>query len=122
VDIITPNETEAARLTGETTPEAAARALRAMGVGTVILTLGKAGALLVTGETENHIPGYVVDAVDATAAGDAFNGGLSAALERGESLLDAVHYANAAAALTVTKVGAQPSLPTARAVDYLMAV
>ena len=122
VDIITPNETEAARLTGETTPEAAARALRAQGVGTVILTLGKAGALLVTGETETHIPGFVVDAVDATAAGDAFNGGLSAALERGESLLDAVRFAHAAAALTVTKIGAQPSLPTARAVEYLMAV
>ena len=102
-------------------PEEAGRALRAKGVDTVILTLGEAGALLLTGEAETHIPGFAVHAVDATAAGDAFNGALAAVLERGETLREAIRFAHAAAALTVKKVGAQPALPTAHEVARFLA-
>jgi ribokinase len=121
VDVLTPNETEAARLSGEATPEAAARRLRASGVGTVVVTLGKSGALLATSEIETLIPGFQVVAVDATAAGDAFNGGLAAAIERGEPLPDAIRYAHAVAALAVTRLGAQPSLPMAQEVEAFVA-
>lgn len=121
VDILTPNETEAARLTGESRPEAAARTLRAQGVRTVIVTLGKAGALLATGTSEIQIPGFQVEAVDTTAAGDAFNGGLAAGLERGEPLPEAIRYGHAVAALAVTRMGAQPSLPSAQEVAAFLA-
>jgi ribokinase len=120
VDVLTPNETEAARLSGEATPEAAARRLRASGAGTVVVTLGKTGALLATSEAEMLIPGFQVVAVDATAAGDAFNGGLAAAIERGEPLPDAIRYGHAVAALAVTRLGAQPSLPTAHEVEAFL--
>ena len=114
VDILTPNETEAAVLSGQETPEGAAEALLGRGVDTVIITLGEAGALVATrAGPAQRIPGFQVEAVDATAAGDAFNGGLAVALGRGEALIEAVRYAHAVAALTVTRLGAQPSLPTA---------
>ncbi len=114
VDILTPNETEASLLTGEPAPEAAAAALLNRGVRTVIVTLGEAGALIATQpEDTRRVPGFQVHAVDTTAAGDAFNGGLGVALARGHPLDAAVRYANAVAALSVTKIGAQPSLPTA---------
>lgn len=117
VDIITPNEIEAAVLTGVAVTdlagaEAAAKALLARGPETVIITLGERGALLVTAEGSELIPGYPVRVVDTTAAGDAFSGGLALALAEGFGLREAVSFANAAGALTVTKLGAQPSLPT----------
>ncbi len=121
VDILTPNETEAAVLTGKQEPEEAAAALLARGVGTVIVTLGAEGALVATGSDHmRRIPGFRVKAVDATAAGDAFNGGLAVALARGEPLDAAVRYAHAVAALSVTRLGAQPSLPTAAEVEAFL--
>lgn len=113
VDILSPNETEASLLTGEPTPEAAAAALLKRGVKTVIVTLGEAGALITSqSEPARRVPGFQVRAVDTTAAGDAFNGGLGVALAHGRPLDAAVRYAHAVAALSVTKIGAQPSLPT----------
>ncbi len=121
VDILTPNETEAAALTGKQEPEGAAAALLARGVGTVIVTLGAEGALVATGSDHmQRIPGFRVKAVDATAAGDAFNGGLAVALAQREALDAAVRYAHAVAALSVTRLGAQPSLPTAAEVEAFL--
>jgi ribokinase len=121
VDILTPNEHEAALLTGETDPEKAAAALLHQGVKTVVITLGEAGALLATSRSAMvRIPAYPVEAVDTTAAGDAFNGGLAVALVHEQNLEAAVRYASAVAAISVTRLGAQPSLPTASQVaDFL---
>jgi ribokinase len=121
VDILTPNETEASLLTSEPMPEAAATALLKHGVRTVIVTLGEAGALIATrSEPARRVPGFQVRAVDTTAAGDAFNGGLGVALAQSHPLDAAVRYAHAVAALSVTKMGAQPSLPTAGEVADFM--
>lgn len=121
IDILTPNEHEAETLTGEHEPERAAQTLLARGVKTVIITLGEAGALWATATHSERVPGFHVQAVDTTAAGDAFNGGLAVALARGELTPSAIRYAHAVAALSVTKLGAQPSLPTAQAVTEFFA-
>lgn len=114
VDILTPNETEAAVLTGEDVPEMAAPSLLQRGPGTVIITLGAEGALVADrAGPPRKIPGFRVSPVDATAAGDAFNGGLAVALARKLGLKQAVRFAHAAGALAVTRLGAMPSLPTA---------
>lgn len=112
IDILTPNEPEAALLSGQTSPEAAAHTLLQRGMNTVIVTLGEVGVLIASPEGVRRAPGFKVKAVDTTAAGDAFNGGLAAALARGELLEPAVRYAQAVAAISVTRLGAQPSLPT----------
>jgi len=127
VDFLIPNESETAILTGmEVTdvPSAkkAADHLRQQGVGIVILTLGEKGALLVGPSEEMYIPAYEVEVVDTTAAGDAFVGGFAVALAEGENLANAVRFANAAGALTVTRLGAQPSLPTRKEVESLLSV
>jgi ribokinase len=114
--LLTPNETEAEILTGVkvTGPDAALRAaiqLRARGVDTVIVTLGARGALVVSETVRRHVPGFKVRARDTTAAGDVFNGALAVALAERQELLAAVQFANAAAALSVTRLGAQPSAP-----------
>jgi ribokinase len=119
-DVLTPNEREAGQLTGEQSPEDAASVLLDRGAGSVIVTLGEAGALLATREALHRVPGFPVAAVDATAAGDAFNGALAVALARGEPLPAAVRRAHAAAAIAVTRQGAQPSLPTAEEVDSFL--
>lgn len=125
VDFLIPNESETALLTGievedvETAKQAATR-LRAEGVGTVILTLGERGALLVNDQRTVHVPGYQVEVVDTTAAGDAFVGGFAVALAEGRDLIEAVRFANAAGALAVTKLGAQPSLPTRAEVEAFL--
>jgi ribokinase len=121
VDLLTPNESEAASLTGAPTPEAAAAALLQRGVGGVIVTLGEAGALVAVGAAAPlRVPGFALPAVDTTAAGDAFNGGLATALARGEGIAAAVRYAHAVAALSVTRLGAQPSLPSAGEVEQFL--
>jgi ribokinase len=114
--LITPNETEAEALTGVTitdirTAEKAAALLQKRGVKNVIITLGDAGAFVMS---ENHtglIPGFKVNPVDTTAAGDVFNGALAVAISEGKDLNDAVVFANKAASISVTRMGAQASAP-----------
>ncbi|MFZ2286314.1 MAG: ribokinase [Bacteroidales bacterium] len=115
VDIITPNEREAAFLTGmEVTNNSIsdiARTLRKSGPDIVIITLGENGALYFHDELENHVNGHKVKVVDTTAAGDTFNGYLAFSLARGDKLDHAVQMSNKAASLSVTRLGAQPSIP-----------
>jgi ribokinase len=126
VSVLTPNESEAELLTGikVTSTDDAARAagaLRDKGIGTVIVTLGKQGALVSSDEFTGMVPAFQVDAVDTTAAGDVFNGALAVALAEGRPLDQAVPFAAAAAALSVTKLGAQPSAPSRQAIENLLA-
>lgn len=125
ISILTPNETEAERLTGikVTDDASAARVcakLRARGVGTVILTMGARGAFLATAGGHERVSGFKVKAIDSTAAGDIFNGALSVALTERKPLREAVRFANAAAALSVTRLGAQPSAPTRVEIDRFL--
>lgn len=95
-----------------------ARRLRQLGARDCIITLG-AGGCLVVGDRVEPIPGLKVSAVDSTAAGDAFNGVLAVALAEGRDLTEAARWANRAAALSVTRAGAQPSLPTRSEIEAL---
>ena len=99
---------------------AAGRALRGRGVGTAIVTLGAQGSLACTAGGDIAVPAFAVTAVDTTAAGDAFNGALGAALAGRDTLRDALRFASAAAAIACTRRGAQPSLPTRAEVDRLL--
>ena len=126
VDYLIPNESETTLLTGIqvtdlSSAEKAAANLRERGVSTVILTLGEQGALLANARGMIHVPGYSVEVVDTTAAGDAFVGGFAVALAEGQPLPEAVRFANAAGALAVTRLGAQPSLPTRREIELFLA-
>jgi len=89
----------------------AARALQHRGVRTVIVTLGAKGALVADEAGERWVPGFKVKAVDTTAAGDVFSGALAVRLAERRPLLEAVRFAHAAAAISVTRAGAQPSIP-----------
>ncbi|HID24651.1 MAG TPA: hypothetical protein EYP14_19950 [Planctomycetaceae bacterium] len=100
--------------------EQAAGKLLQRGVQTVIVTLGARGALVVTAEGGELIAGFEVEAVDATAAGDVFNGALAVALAEGKPLHDAVRFANAAAAISVTRLGAQPSAPRREEIEQFL--
>lgn len=125
IAVLTPNETEAELLTGAPVNDvrsaiAAARKLRRRGVETVIITLGKRGALVATADGEVLVKGFPVRPIDTTAAGDVFNGALAVALAEDRALLEAVRFANAAAAISVTKQGAQPSAPKRAAVHQLL--
>lgn len=116
VTVLTPNESEAELLTGievndENDAEKASEILLEKGVETVIITLGSKGAFLNTKEESTLIRGFKVDAVDTTAAGDVFNGALAVAIAEGKELKPAILFANAAAAYSVTRIGAQPSAP-----------
>ncbi len=116
ISIITPNETEAEILTGikivdEQTAKSAAITLKNKGVDTVIITLGEKGAYLHNDDTSKLIPSIKVKAVDTTAAGDIFNGALAASIAEEKPIVQAVRFANIAAAISVTKIGAQPSTP-----------
>lgn len=115
-DYLVPNELEAAALTGMpvgTIDDAieAARNLLARGARHVIITLGARGVVAVSPEAAEHYPAQPTEAIDTTAAGDTFLGGLAAALARGAALADAIRFGQAAAALSVTRAGAQPSIP-----------
>ncbi|WMC11554.1 ribokinase [Oceanimonas pelagia] len=125
VDLITPNETEAERLTGvavqdEAGAAAAAQALHRQGIDTVIITLGARGVWLSEQGRGRRIPGFAVKAVDTTAAGDTFNGALLAALQQGLALEPAVRFAQAAAAISVTRPGAQTSVPYRDEIEALL--
>ncbi|MDH0733098.1 ribokinase [Pseudomonas sichuanensis] len=116
IDYLIPNESEAEALSGiaVTDLDSARRAgeqLIKLGAGKVIVTLGAQGALFVDGQGDRHFPVAPVNAVDTTAAGDTFVGGFAAGLARGLSLDDAIVFGQRAAALSVTRVGAQPSIP-----------
>lgn len=125
VDYLTPNEHEAARLTGlavdslESARVAAAQLL-ASGAGAVLITLGERGVLACDGESVVHFPAFPVEAVDTTAAGDAFNGALAVGLSAGGTLEQAIPLANAAAALACTRRGAQDSLPDRAEVEAFL--
>jgi ribokinase len=124
ISILTPNETEAELLTGikVDSEDACARAadvLLSKGVATVIITLGSQGAYLATADLKQRVAGFSAKAVDTTAAGDVFNGALAVALAEGCSMPDAVRFANAAGAIAVTRVGAQPSAPTRGEIEKL---
>jgi ribokinase len=116
VDIITPNEVEAAQLVGfpVNSPEtalAAATILRQRGVKTAIVKLGAQGVCCASESESFFVPAFEVETVDTVAAGDAFNGGLVAALAQGYSLQKAVVWGAAAGAISTTQVGAMPSMP-----------
>ncbi len=132
ISYLTPNETEAAQLAGgdgsgrtERTEaddsEAAAQRLREAGAGTVIVTLGAAGALVASPEGVARIAGFRVEPVDTTGAGDVFNGVLAVALAERRALADAVRFACAAAAISVTRLGAQPSIPHRAEIEAFLA-
>jgi ribokinase len=117
VGLIVPNEHEAAALTGRpavdrASADAAARQLVELGPASAIVTLGDQGALVLEGGAATHLPAPSVDAVDTTAAGDAFCGGLAVALARGQDLVAAARFASRVAGLAVTRPGAQASMPT----------
>lgn len=121
--LITPNESEAEILTGirvtdESTAVAASTALLAQGVENIALTMGAQGVLLASQTEHKLVPALAVDAEDTTAAGDCFNGALAAALSRGASLSAAVEFACRAAARSVTRRGAQISMPTREEIQW----
>ena len=126
-DYLTPNETEAAALTGIpvtnlASAEAAATALLSRGVRNVILTLGAQGALIKSHTLTRHIP--AVDAgpiIETTGAGDAFNGGLATALAEGASLIESTRFACAVAGISVTRAGTAPSMPRRPEIDAILA-
>ncbi|MGE8189552.1 ribokinase [Pseudomonas sp. NPDC086278] len=117
IDYLIPNESEASALSGLpvdslASAETAASRLIALGAGKVIVTLGAQGSLFADGSRVEHFPAPKVKAVDTTAAGDTFVGGFAAALASGKSEAEAIRFGQVAAALSVTRAGAQPSIPT----------
>ncbi len=125
-DVVSPNETELARLTGEevrgrVSAREAAEKLISLGVKTVVLKLGSDGSMLVTAKKSRHFPACKVTPVDPTAAGDAFTAALTVELAAGHDLDHAIRFANCAGALAASKLGAQPSLPTRLEVEALAA-
>jgi ribokinase len=119
--MITPNETEASLLTGisvvdEATASQAAQIFLGKGVKNVVITMGSSGAFILSNGISKMIPVKAVKAIDTTAAGDVFNGALAVAVSNGKSLEEAVIFANKAAAISVTRMGAQPSIPFSKEV------
>lgn len=123
VTVLTPNETEAERLSGIPVKdlEGAKRAaayFRSKGVKYAVITLGANGVYISSEEFEGHVPAFKIDnVVDTTGAGDAFSGGLCAALAEGKGIKEAAIFGNAVAGLNVTKVGTAPAMPTRQEVD-----
>lgn len=127
VDFLTPNQSEAALLLGREEDvtdyedgEHAARQLQSLGPSTVILKMGSLGVVIARPEGIIRVPGFSVKAVDSTAAGDTFNGAFAVALAEGKSIADAARFANAAAAISVTRAGAQSSIPSRKEVDEFL--
>jgi ribokinase len=125
VSILTPNETETEILTGlrirsDEDMAEAADILLTIGLEAVLITLGGRGVFAAASDIKEFVPSFSVKAVDTTAAGDVFNGALAVALAEGMPLLEAARFANAAAALSVTKMGAQPSAPFRTEIDALL--
>lgn len=125
VDIITPNEHEAQFLTGRQvsdvrTARLAASDLVTMGPKCAVVKLGARGVVYAGDNLIDHIPGHVVDAVDSTAAGDAFSGALAVAISEGKSTGEACRFANAAAAISVGRPGAQTSMPWRDEIDRFL--
>lgn len=117
IDYLIPNESEASALSGLLvdsleSAQLAARRLIAAGAGKVIITLGAQGLLFANGQSVAHFPASRVKAVDTTAAGDTFVGGFAAALASGQDEVQAIRFGQVAAALSVTRLGAQPSIPS----------
>lgn len=126
IDIITPNETEAEGLTGvavkdDASAAQAAQVLHDKGIATVLITLGKRGVWLSENGKGQRIAGFSVKAVDTIAAGDTFNGALVTAILEGKALPQAIRFAHAAAAIAVTREGAQPSVPWREEIDAFLA-
>jgi ribokinase len=126
VDVLTPNRSEAEDLAGggavmRDEPGRVASALRSLGSSALVMTLGAGGCLVVEGEGRFEVSAHPVEAVDTVGAGDAFNGALAAALSEGLGLVEAATRANAAAAIAVTKPGAQGALPSRDEIDRMVA-
>jgi ribokinase len=124
-DYVTPNEGEAARLTGRTLAsleeaDEVAAAVQALGPTHAILTLGERGVVGIGPEGRVRVPACRVTVVDTTGAGDAFNGALAVAIAEHRPIADALRFANAAAALACTRRGAQPAMPLRAAVENLL--
>lgn len=124
--IVTPNEVEAAALSGipvtdEKSASAAAGYFLKKGVKTVIITMGEKGAFVTDGKTEKMIPAYPVQALDTTGAGDAYNGGLVTALSEGKDIFEAARFASAVGALAVQKIGTAPAMPRRDEIDAFIA-
>jgi ribokinase len=120
-DSMTPNETEAAMLTGETDPRRAADVLLARGAGSAVITLGAQGAFVKTPSLAEHVP--AIDAgrvVETTGAGDAFNGGFATALAEGRGIVEAVRFGCAVAGISVTRHGTASSMPRRDEVEALL--
>jgi len=126
ISFLIPNESEAELLTGITVAGAqdaqvAADILLNRGVGNVVITLGAAGAYVANKDFSRMIPAFKVNPVDTTAAGDVFNGAFAVAISEQMPIETAARFANAAAALSVTKLGAQPSAPYRKEIDAMIA-
>ena len=119
VDILTPNESELSLLTGTDAVDFE-EARRKLGMKSLIVTLGSNGVQVIEPRGTRHIAAHAVKAVDTTAAGDAFVGALAVALTQGMDLFEAAEWGNAAAAISVTRAGAQPSLPTRAEVEAIL--
>ena len=120
--LITPNQTEVELLTGVAANDAegaekAAEALCQAGVAKVVITMGGDGAMLYEGGKATIVPAHKVAAVDTTAAGDVYNGALCAALAEGKELIESLQFATKASAISVTRAGAQPSIPSREEID-----
>ena len=125
IDMITPNETEAELLTGVkvedvTSAQKAADVLHAKGIKQVLITLGSQGVWISKDGKGKQVPGFRVDAKDTTAAGDTFNGALLTSLQEGRDTEEAIRFAHAAAAISVTRMGAQTSIPHRREVERFL--
>lgn len=125
VDVITPNEVEAGILTGMEVvtaedAEKAADIFHSWGIPTVLVTMGKQGVFVSTGEEKRMVPARIVEAIDTTGAGDAFNGGFVTALAEEKDVFAAAEFGNALASLSVQKFGTAPSMPVRTEIDKIL--